>query len=270
MQAMYLLREYNRWRETMELDLKDYLKIIRKRLWLILAIVVISCVATGLVSYLMLTPQYQASTKLIVNKPNESAGVNALNINDVNLNIKIIDTYKEVIKTTHIMEMVANENPQFQMTAEQLIGKVTVSSVNNTQVMTLAVQDPSYEKAVSIVNAVSHIFQREISNIMKVDNVSILTEAKLSPVPAPISPKPKLNLALSFIVSLMAAMGLAFLLEYLDDTVKSEADIEQLLGIPTLTMISKIKPEDLQYEKTSVNKNLGEGAAQHANATINH
>lgn len=253
----------------MELDLKDYLKVIRKRLWMMAIIVIVSCAATGLVSYFMLTPQYEASTKLIVNKPNEAAGVNALNINDVNLNIKIIDTYKEVIKTTHIMEMVAQENPQFQMTPEQLINKVKVSSVNNTQVMTLAVQDPSYEKAANIVNAVSRIFQREISNIMSVDNVSILTEAKLSPVPEPVSPKPKLNLALSFIVSLMAAVGLAFLLEYLDDTVKSEADVEALLGLPTLSMITKIKPEDLAYEKTTVKKPVGEGA-HHANATINH
>lgn len=253
----------------MELDLKDYLKVIRKRFWLMAIIVIVSCTATGLVSFFMLTPQYQASTKLIVNKPNETAGVNALNINDVNLNIKIIDTYKEVIKTTLIMEMVASENPQFQMTPEQLINKVKVSSVNNTQVMTLAVQDPSYEKAASIVNAVSHIFQREISNIMSVDNVSILSEAKSSPVPAPVSPQPKMNLALSFIVSLMAAVGLAFLLEFLDDTVKSESDVEALLGIPTLTMITKIKPEDLENEKSTAKKAMG-GSANHVNATINN
>lgn len=252
----------------LELDLKDYLKIIRKRFWLIAIIVIVSCVATGLVSYFMITPQYQASTKLIVNKPTTPSDINALNINDVNLNIKIIDTYKEVIKTTHIMEMVATENPQFQMTPEQLIGKVKVSSVNNTQVMTLAVQDPSYEKAANIVNAVSHTFQREIPNIMSVDNVSILTEAKLSPLPAPVSPNSKLNIALGFVVSLIAALGLVFLLEYLDDTVKSESDVEKLLGIPTLSMITKIKPEDLGYEKTSAKKSLGEGA-KHVNATIN-
>lgn len=254
----------------MELELKDYLKVLRKRIWLIAIIIVVSCTATGLISFFVLTPQYQASTKLIVNKPNETAGVSALNINDLNLNIKIIDTYKEVIKTTHIMEMVAAENPQFQMTPEQLIGKVKVSSVNNTQVMTLAVQDPSYEKAASIVNAVSHIFQREIPNIMNVDNVSILTEAKMSPIPAPVSPKSNLNLVLSFVVSLMAAVGLAFLLEYLDDTVKSESDVEALLGVPTLTMITKIKPEDMENTKSSAaKKSLGE-SAHHVNATINH
>lgn len=252
----------------MELDLKDYLKVIRKRLWLMVTIVLIACIATGVVSFFFLTPQYQASTKLIVNKQAESNSLNALNINDVNLNIKIIDTYKEVIKTTHIMEMVAAENPQFQMTPEQLIGKVKVSSVNNTQVMTLAVQDPSYEKAVNIVNSVSHIFQREISKIMSVDNVSILTEAKSSPIPAPVSPKPKMNLALSFVVSLMAAVGLVFLLEFLDDTVKSEADVQTLLGIPTLTMISKIRPEDMGYEKAAAKKAAGE-SVQNVNATIN-
>lgn len=251
----------------MELDLRDYLKVIRKRFWLMAIIVLISCSTTGVVSYMYLTPVYQASTKLIVNKPNEAAGINALNINDVNVNIRIIDTYKEVIKTSYIMEMVATEHPQFQMTPEQLISKVKVSSVNNTQVMTLVVQDPSYDKAVNIVNAVSHTFQREISKIMNVDNVSILSEAKADASPVQVSPKPKLNIALSFVVSLMVAVGLAFLLEYMDDTVKSEADVEKLLGIPTLSMITKIKPEDLGYEKTTTKKRIGESS--HVNATIN-
>ncbi|GIP39970.1 putative capsular polysaccharide biosynthesis protein YwqC [Paenibacillus sp. J31TS4] len=250
----------------MELDLKDYLRIIQKRIWLILCIVVFACVSTGVISYFFIQPVYSASTKLIVNKSNERVGIDQIDINSINTNLRLIDTYKEIIKTPAIMDVVVRDFPQFALTAEELIEKVKVSSVNNTQVMTLQVQDRSYDKAVQMVNAVSKVFQKEISTIMKVDNVSLLNEAKPMAHPVPVKPNPMLNIAISFVVSLMAALGLAFLLEYLDDTIKSEADVEAYLGLPTLSLISKMKEEDLAVQK-STRQNQQVGESKHA--TIN-
>jgi capsular polysaccharide biosynthesis protein len=234
------------WRTTMELDLRDYIKIIRKRLWIILSIVLVTTLTVGIISFLFLKPVYQASTKLIVNKSNDQVSLNQVDINTINTNLRLIDTYKEIIKTTAIMDNVAIAHPEFQLTAEQLVSKVQVSSVNNTQVMTLIVEDYSYEKAANIVNAVSEIFEKEIPKLMSVDNVSILNKAKMKENPTPVKPNKKLNVAIGFIVSLMVALGLVFLLEYLDDTIKTEADIQQYLEIPTLAMIAKVRPEDIQ------------------------
>ncbi|WP_281885444.1 YveK family protein [Paenibacillus sp. YYML68] len=244
----------------MELDLRDYLKIIKKRIWLILVFVLLCTLTTGVVSYFFMTPVYEASTKLIVNKSNEQQGLQQVDINSVNLNIRLIETYKEVIKTPRIMDKVAKEYPQFNLTAEQLIKKVRVSSVNNTQVMTLIVQDNSYNKAADIVNAVSRVFQQEIPQIMKVDNVSLLNEAIYIDNPVPVKPNPKLNIAISFIVSLMIAIGLAFLFDYMDDSIKTEEDVKQYLNLPTVAMIAKIKEEDLANPKSSssTSKQVGE------------
>lgn len=253
----------------MELDLKDYLKIIKKRLWLLLAIVFISSLTAGIVSFYILTPVYQASTKLIVNKPQEKNGTDGLTISDVNLNIQIINTYKEVIKTPYIMELVAKEYPQFALTPEQLIGKVQVSSVNNTQVMTLVVEDPSYQKAVDIVNAVSKVFQREIPKVMKVDNVSILSEAKSVSEPAPVKPNKLLNVVIGFVVSFMVGLGIIFLMEYMDDTLKTESDVEKVLGLPTLTMITKMKAEDIAEATAEGTRKEKVGENQHVNVTLN-
>lgn len=253
----------------MELDLRDLMKIIKKRLWLLIGIVLVSCISTAIVSYYFLTPIYEASTKLIVNKPNDGPGLGQLTINDVNLNIRVIDTYKEVIKTHYIMGIVAEEYPQFGLTSAQLINKVRVSSVNNTQVMTLIVQDPSYEKAANIVNAVSKVFMREIPKVMSVDNVSLLNEAAVDAKAGPVKPNPNLNIAISLIVSIMAAVGLIFLLEYLDDTIRTEADVEQVLGLPTLSAIMKIREDDLVNNKNKSVSNSKLGEQTHVNATLN-
>jgi capsular polysaccharide biosynthesis protein len=228
-----------------ELDLRDYIRIVRKRIWLILSIVVISALITSLVSLFVLEPVYEASTKLIVNKSRTDMGLSELDINTVNLNIRLIDTYKEIIKTPAIMNKVADEHPELGLSSEQLVHKVQVSSVNNTQVMTLVVQDLSQSKAAKIVNAISNVFIEEISILMQVDNVFMLSEAMVLGNPQPVKPNPILNVAISIVVSLMISVGIVFLIEYFDDSIKSEQEVLKYLGLPTLAMIPKVKPEDL-------------------------
>ncbi|MEX2416501.1 MAG: Wzz/FepE/Etk N-terminal domain-containing protein [Paenibacillaceae bacterium] len=228
-----------------ELDLRDYIRIIRKRIWLILSVVVISSMITGLVSLFVLEPVYEASTKLIVNQSRTDIGLSEIDINTVNLNIRLIDTYKEIIKTPAIMNKVAEQHPEWKLSSEQLVGKVQVSSVNNTQVMTLVVQDLSQSKAANIVNAISNVFIEEISTLMQVDNVFMLSEAVVLDNPQPVKPNPILNIAISFVVSLMISVGIVFLIEYFDDSIKTEQDVMKYLNLPTLAMIPKVKPEDL-------------------------
>lgn len=244
----------------MELDLKDYLTVIKKRMWLILFIVVIAGSATAVWSYLYAEPVYEASTKLIVNSSNEQFGTGAnaqLTLNDINFHIRLIETYKEIIRTEAIMEKVVNEYEWLNLRADQLMKMVKVSAANNTLVMTLTVQDPSYSLAMNAVNAVSEVFQREIPLIMNVDNVSLLDRAKPIANPVPVKPNPELNIAISVVIALLIALGLAFLLEYLDDTIKTEADVRYYLDLPTLGAIVKVNGEDLGGRKSSAKKRKG-------------
>ncbi|SFT25301.1 YveK family protein [Paenibacillus sp. BC26] len=247
-----------------ELELRDYIRIITKRKWMIVAIVVICSMAAGLYSYFMIEPVYQASTKIVVNRTAAAgASTNDLDLNEVNANLRLIETYKEVIKTPAIMEAVSNQHPEFGMSVDDLIKKVKVSSVNNTQVMTMAVQDLSYEKAAGIVNAVTQVFKEQIPTIFNVQNVTILNLANVNPSkePIPVNNKLTLNVILAFVVSLMAAAGIAFLLEYLDDTIKTEADVLRYLELPTMGQIAKVKNEHANREeaiKTGKVKSGGE------------
>ena len=61
------------------------------------------------------------------------------------------------------------------------------------------------------------------------------------PATQPASPKVLLNTILAALVGLLIAIGIAFLLEYLDDAVKSGADVEALVGVPTLGAIIRMK-----------------------------
>ena len=81
---------------------------------------------------------------------------------------------------------------------------------------------------------------------MNVNNVSVLAKATVAENPSPIKPQPLLNIAIAIVVGLMASVGLAFLLEFLNNTIKNEQDIEKILGLPVLGVIATIDDQKLE------------------------
>ncbi|MDM5359880.1 Wzz/FepE/Etk N-terminal domain-containing protein [Peribacillus sp. ACCC06369] len=218
------------------ISIKDIFKTLKKRWKLIMLLTVIAALVSGSISYFLLTPVYQSSTQILVNQKQSE---NQLDSTQIQSNIDMINTYSVIIKSPAILEKVIDEL-ELDQSVDQLSQKITINSQENSQVFSLTVQDSNPGKAVEIANTVSSIFQKEIKDIMKVDNVSILAKAEVKENPTPVKPNPLLNIAIAVVVGLMAGIGLAFLLEYLDNTIKDEDDIERLLDLPLLGSIQKI------------------------------
>ncbi|MCM3633959.1 YveK family protein [Paenibacillus camelliae] len=231
----------------MELELRDYVRIILKRIKLIIGLVVVLAIIAAVFSYGFMKPVYQSSTKLIVNNSQDMSGV--IDINSVNLDLRLVDTYKQIIKTAAITDKVAERNPELGLTGEQINAMISVSSVSGTQVLTISAQHNDYSTTVTVVNEVANVFVEQIPTIMTVNNVSILNEAKLVDNPSPVAPNPILNIALSIIVALLLGVGLALLLEYFDDSIKDEHDVLQYVELPVLMSIPRVTQEDLEIGK---------------------
>lgn len=216
------------------ISLRELFETIKKRILMILLITVAAVAISGVISYLVLTPIYQSSTQLLVNqsKPDQQMFTQ----NDIRTNIELINTYNVIIKSPIILDKVI-ETLQLDRSVEALNNQINVGSERNSQVLAISVQDPDPALAVQIANTIASVFQREIVAIMNVDNVSILSEAKLAENPLPVKPNPKLNMAIAFVVGIMIGVGLAFLLEFLDNTIKTEQDIEKHLGLSVIGAI---------------------------------
>ncbi|WP_152401093.1 YveK family protein [Paenibacillus cellulositrophicus] len=243
------------------MELKQYFRIIVKKWWLIAAIVVIAVAATGVKSLYLTTPVYEANAKLIVNQSASADGGASLNAGTIQTSIFLINSYKEIIKSSAIMNKVVQKYPDLKASPGELAAMISVTSANDSQVMNLVYQDPSYTRAAKIVNAVSMVFKEQIPRIMNVDNITILSEADTKASPGPININPVMNMLISFVVSLMLAIGLVFLLDYLDDTVRTEAEAAEILDMPVLAVISKMNRADLKTRSgTSIpNQKVGEG-----------
>jgi len=236
--------------DEMELDLREIFGILKRRKKLIVLITLLTTLASGVFSSFFITPIYDASTEILVNKSENEQG-SVYNINDINTDLKLISTYSVIIKSPRIIDIVIEEY-KFDILEEELVNKIKINTVKDSQVMKITVEDPDQHDAARMANAIAAVFKREIVNIMNVDNVQILTEAKNEAIPAPVKPNTTLNIAIAFVLGLMVSVGLSFLLEYLDNTIKTEEEVERLLGYPVLGIIGTI--EDDKPAKRAINK----------------
>ncbi|QSF45807.1 YveK family protein [Paenibacillus tianjinensis] len=241
----------------MEKTILDYINLIKKRLWLITVFVLISCATTFYISKNFVVPVYSASGQLLVN--NTANVPESNNLNNLNFSLNLIESYKEIMKSPTIMKSVVADHPEFGLTEDQLAAKLQVKTSEKSQVINLSVEDESYSKAANIVNAVSQSFIRSLPTLMKLDNVTFLTPADPADVPAATNGSFVMNLIISFVVSLMAAIGIILLLETLNGTLRTEKEAEFDLGLPVIASIPTIRKRDLG-KAANAKARVGEGA----------
>ncbi|MFE4121336.1 YveK family protein [Priestia sp. YIM B13486] len=222
------------------ISLRDLFQVLRKRLWLIALIAIIAATISAVISFFVLTPVYQTSTQILVNQAKSEQQL--YNAGAVQTNVQLISTYNDIIKSPAILDTVIEEL-KLDGSAKSLSGQIQVTSAENSQVALITVQDTNAKRATEIANTTASVFQQKVPKIMNmnIDNVSILSKADLAASKSPVKPQPVLNIAIALVVGLMVGIGLSFLLEYLDNTVKTEQDIENILELPVMGVITNIK-----------------------------
>ncbi|WP_002144766.1 YveK family protein [Bacillus cereus] len=227
------------------ISLKELFYILKKRLAMILVIAFGAAIVSAIISFFFMTPIYQSSTQILVNqKKQEGAMIQA---GEIQTNIQLTNTYKVIIKSPVVLDQV-NEKLNLNMTAQALTGKINVANEKDSQVISVTAEDKDPKVARDIANATADVFKGEVAKIMNVDNVTVLSKAEVAENQSPIKPVPMLNVAIAFVVGLMASVGLAFLLEYLDNTVKKEEDVESLLGLPVLGIVARMDEETMNVK----------------------
>jgi capsular polysaccharide biosynthesis protein len=222
------------------MSLEQFFAIILKRLWLIILVTALAGTAAGLYSWLVLRDVYQAKSTVIVSNQTVDTSNTQLTVNDYNLNIKLVNSYSVICKTNRILDQVISELG-LPMTSKMLSSKITVTSAKDTEIIHIAVNDRDPYRAQAIANSLTTVFQREVKEIMKMDNVQVIDEA---PVPSmPVAPNRPRNLVLGIMVGLMLGVGIAVLFEYLDRSVKTEEQVTELIGIPVLASVPRIAKE---------------------------
>ncbi len=217
-----------------EISIKELFFILKKWIWLIIGLLVISMVISGVISFYVLDKEYQAFTTLMVGKPQDYKSENTLEYSDLILNQKLVSTYGELIKTRAVSDKVI-ENLNLQINYGQFASKVNVSLVKDTEIIKIQVNDGDPALAADIANETAEVFMEKVKEIMRVENVQVIDPAQVPT--APVSPRPLMNIAIAGVLGIMLGVFIAFLKEFLDNTMKTPEDIEKYLGVPVIGTI---------------------------------
>lgn len=221
-----------------EISIQELFFIIRKRILLILALCVLFVAIAGGVSYFLIDEQYETFTTLIVGKPKDYKGETGIEYNDLILNQRLVSTYGEIVKMRVVADQVI-ENLNLPISYGQFGEKVSVRLVKDTEIIRLNVTDTDPVLAAQIANETAQVFMDSIVDIMLIENVQVIDKAQVPK--SPISPRPMLNMAIAGVLGLMLGVFIAFLLEFMDNTIKTERDIEKHLGLPVIGSIPMVK-----------------------------
>jgi len=222
--------------EELELDLRDIFYIIRKRMKMIVLITLACTILSGVVSFFVLKPVYEAKTSVIVGKM-QAADQTSTQYNDVLLYQKLIKTYMEIAKSRIVAEE-AYTAMGYKYSVEQIQKAVQVSTQTDTQILVIKAQNGDPYEAVKICTAVSDAFINQSKIVLPTGgDIQVMDRAKVPETP--VKPNKAMNIAIAFLIGLMGSMGLAFVLEFMDRTIKTEDDISRFVGIPILGIIPR-------------------------------
>ena len=221
------------------IDLREYFSIIKKRFWIIALITVVAMVVSGVISFFMLSPVYEAKSTLIVNteKHEETQMITG---DQFNVSQKLAVTYGEIIKSRAVLESVIS-NLKLDSEYEDLVEQITVSPVQDTQIISISVQDTNPKKARDIANEIPKVFEKEVKRITKANDIQVIDKAILPE--NPIKPNKIMNVAIAAVLGMMIGLFVVFVLEYLDNKIKTPQDVEKHLDLPILGVIPNEKIE---------------------------
>lgn len=222
--------------EELTLDLRDIFSIIRKRMKMILLITLTCTVLSSIVSFFVLKPVYQAKTSIIVGKM-EASDKTQTQYNDVMLYQKLIKTYQEIAKSRIVAEQ-ASKAINNNYSADQIQKYVTVTPQTDTQILIISVLNGDPKEAVQICNAVSKAFIEQSKTVLPTGGDIQVMDSAVLPV-SPVSPNKKTNMLVAFLAGLIFSMGLAFVLDYMDRTIKTEDDVARYVDLPVIGMIPR-------------------------------
>lgn len=218
-----------------EINLKELFDYFIDKIKYIIIATLVCCLIGGIYTKFLTVPMYKSSTTVILGSNQDGAGITQ---NDISINNNLVSTYAEIITSRRVLEQVQKELNE-SYTYKELASEISVSSINNTQIIKITVEDNNALNAKIIANLVAKVFTVEVPELYNLDNVHILDVAIEEEDPY------NINVAKSSIIGgvlgLVISSGIFFVIYYFDRTAKSVEQVEEVLQMPILGSVEETK-----------------------------
>ena len=214
-----------------EIDLKELFEFIKNKLGLLIIITVGVCLLGCVYGLFLQKPMYKSYTTIIL-----SGSDSQITQSELSLSKSLVDTYAEIVKSRRVLEQVIEEL-NLDTTYEKLSNKISVTSVNNTEIIKITVTDTDPTEAKNIANVTANYFTKEVVDLYKVNNVNVLDEANTTNTPYNINVAKQIIIYL--FIGFIIGAGVLFIIFYFDRTIKSAEQVEQKIKLPILGSVEE-------------------------------
>jgi capsular exopolysaccharide synthesis family protein len=221
------------------LDLRDYLRSLRRNWMLVVAVTLLGLLAGGATSFAV-RPTYTSGTQLFVAIQN-SGSAQELQQGNTFTQARV-QSYVKTVSTPIVLQP-AIDSLGLNINADELASKIKVSTDLNTVIIKVEVSDSSPVQAAATAQAIATSLINAVESLEKPKNggsspvsLSIITPAEAPSAPA--APNTKLNLALGLVLGVAAGLGAAVLRGTFDTRIRGEADLRRVTDVPLLGGIS--------------------------------
>lgn len=236
------------------IDLKAVLLEWKKGWWMIAAAMAAGVVAAVLFSKVVLSPVYQSSSMLYV----LSKETTLTSLADLQMGTQLTQDYKVLVTSRPVLDAVTEELG-LDMTYEELRAGISIDNPTDTRILTITVENQDPLMAKTLVDCISQTASAYIGSIMEMVPPKIVEEGQIPEYPS--SPNVRRNAALGGLAGAALVCGALTLLVILNDTIRTEEDVEHYLGLTTLALV----PERNSAGKTAAKKGKTREKAKRGN-----
>ena len=205
--------------EEMEIDLLELFYVLRSKILAILMCgIIFGGLAFGYAKYLV-TPQYTSSSMMLVLTKETTLS----SLADLQIGSQLTKDYSLLITSRPVLTEVV-DNLDLNMDYKALKNCITVTNQDDTRILQIAVQYPDAKKAKDIVDELSNVASEYIGEQMEVAPPKIIETGEVST-------------AMGILLGMILCAGVVVVKALMDDTIRSEEDIEKYLGLSTLSVI---------------------------------
>lgn len=219
--------------DEIEIDLWELFQVLLKN-WLWILLSTLGCAILGLlITMFLIAPKYRAEATMIVNtRQDQTATVTNDQITSAQ---KLVDTYSIIIRSRRVIDPIM-EKLNIEDEYEDFVETILVESVNDTQVMSIQVENKDPEIALQVVQEIVDRAPGAIISTVEAGSVNVVSEPYVNSE-VPVSPSKLKNTAIAAFIGLFVSSGAFLLIAFLDNTFKSEEDIQKQLGLVTIGII---------------------------------
>ena len=219
-----------------EINIKEFIDYYKRYMLGVIIVCLVAALGTLIYYMAFKTEKYSTSTSIVLVKNENKDNSDTIDQTDINLNQKLVSTYRHIIKSRLVLEQVISDL-KLKYSYNDINNRVNVTAVEDTEILKITVTDEDPELAVKIANGVADTFSKEVIQIYNINNVSVLDAAQVPTYPS--NYHTVRDIVLAIMVAFVGSSAIIFVVFYFDDSLTDNENIETELEMPVVAKIYK-------------------------------